>query len=606
MIQKKIVVCGSVDDGKSTLTGRIYFETGNISLDQIEKIKKISKKTKRTKESLDLTFFNDGLEDEVEQGITIDVSHKYLDYKNQRFIFHDSPGHNQYTRNVITAASECQIAIVLIDASKGILEQTKRHIQILDFLQIKNVIFALNKIDLIKYNHKNYLQILNELKEYIFEFKFSNPFFVPVSALQGINIVKKSSKKKWYNHKSILNILKDIKLKTIKAHNFFSVQTILKHRDKRIYYGNASGKILKNENILILPSQKNCKVTNVYTGNKNKKYFLKKNQTSLELSDHFDIGRGNIFTWKNTNLESGDYFNSKVVLTSKDSIYKGREYIIRIVDQEVPVIITKVKGVIDVHNHIKRKSMLNTNDFGIIEFQTRKPIIFSEKKKIDEFCRFIFIDNITNNVIAAGKINFKLRKSEKIFPVVSKVTKYLRSKIKKQQPFCIWLTGRSGSGKSTLANKIEEKLLARGFHTYILDGDNIRSGLNNDLGFKSDDRVENIRRIAEVSKLFIDSGLIVIVAAISPFARDRLFAKSLLSDKEFYEIHINTPLSICEKRDKKNLYKSSSKNKKFNNIGLKGVYEDPKHPFLKVSTEKEDSNDVADKILNQILNKQEE
>jgi len=603
MIQKKIVVCGSVDDGKSTLTGRIYFETGNITLDQIEKIKKISKKTKRTNESLDLTFFNDGLEDEVEQGITIDVSHKYLDYKSQRFIFHDSPGHNQYTRNVVTAASECQIAIVLIDVSKGILEQTKRHIQILDFLEIKNVIFALNKIDLIKYNYKNYLKILNKLKEYIFQFKFSNSFFVPVSALQGINVVKSSSKKKWYCHKSILNILKDIKLKKAKVDNFFSVQTILKHGNKRIYYGNVNGKISKNEKILLLPSRQECKVANIYNNNKNHKFFSGKNQISLELSGQFDIGRGNVFTWKNTKLELGDFFNANVILTSKDSICKGREYSIRITNQEAPIVITKVKGEIDIHNHVKKKSILGINDFGIVEFKTRKPIIFSEVKNIEEFSKFIIIDNITNNVIAAGKINFKLRRSEKIFPVINKITKSLRSKIKKQTPFCIWLTGRSASGKSTLANKIEERLLSRGFHTYILDGDNIRSGLNNDLGFKAEDRIENIRRIAEVSKLFIDAGLIIIVAAISPFARDRLFAKSLFLKKEFYEIHVDTPLSICIKRDKKNLYKSSNQNKKFNNIGLKGIYEDPKYPFLKVSTEKEDSTVIAEKILNQILDK---
>lgn len=606
MIQKKVVICGSVDDGKSTLTGRIYYDTKNLPKDQLKRVQLISKKKnqKGIGNNLDLTFFNDGLADEIEQGITIDVSHKFLNVAGERYIFHDSPGHNQYTRNVINAASECNIAIVLIDLTKGILDQTKTHIQILKFLGIKNIIFVLNKIDLIKYNKKTYNEVLKTLKKYLVSYPLEKFYFVPTSALIGTNVVFSAPKNKWYYSKSIFQILKQIKIKkNLNTIGYLSVQQVCRKNGKRFYKGQINGNLKKTDAITLLPLNKKIKILNIYNDFRKKDYLQNGAYASIELKGHYDISRGDILCWKKEeNILTGDHFNATLAVTSEEGIYAGREYFLRIHNQETSASVNKVKGLLDHENNLIKRSKLKANEIGQIEFSLNKSIFFSENNKISELSNFVIIDKFSNNIVAGGKINFKLRRSEKIFPVKSNIVKSTRSRIKKQVPICIWLTGRSGSGKTTIAQILEQKLLADGKHTYLLDGDNLRSGLNKDLGFAKADRIENVRRVSEVAKLFVDAGIIVIVSLISPFLRDREFAKKLFLKNEFFEIHVNTPLSVCIKRDPKKLYKESKKNLSLNNIGLGGIYEEPKKPFLRVNTEKNNARFQSDKILKKIFN----
>jgi len=600
---KKIVTCGSVDDGKSTLIGRIIFETNNILNDQKNKLKNLSTRYGTTGNKLDLALLLDGLQDEREQGITIDVAHRYINYKNHRLVFHDSPGHHQYTRNVVTAASNCDIAIVLIDSKKKVLEQTRRHSKILEFLNIKNIIFVINKIDLIKYNQKKFNEIKNELQSIISDNSIKK-YYIPSSALNGDNVVFKSKKTKWYKGKSILETIISIKYQKSKKDSFMSIQHIHRpNRQIRNFFGNLNGSFKKNQPIKILPSDNSTKIKNIFHNLKKEKK-LSNTYASLEIDKQVDVSKGDIITSvDNKSILSGNAFNADVVVTSNDKITPGREYLIRIHNKLTKVTVLKIKKSQNFLNKkSKAKNELDLNDIGEIEFSSNDLVAFSNSPKAPGLNHFILIDELTFGVVCAGKINFALRRSGNIFKTSGKINKEIRSKIKRQAPKCIWLTGLSGSGKSTIAQALETKLVQLNKHTYVLDGDNLRLGINKNLGFSAADRTENIRRVAELSKLMVDAGLIVIVAVISPFEKDRNFAKSLFSNKEFYQIYVNTPLKVCVKRDPKKLYKKSKSIKGFNKIGLTGGYEEPKNPFLKIDTSKEETLKSVNKIIKKIFN----
>ena len=600
---KKIVTCGSVDDGKSSLIGRIIFETKNILNDQELKLQNLSTRYGTTGKKLDFVLLLDGLQDEREQGITIDVAHRYINYKNQRLVFHDSPGHNQYTRNVVTAASGCEIAILLIDVKKGILEQTKRHLKILDFLKIKNIIFAINKIDLVKYNKNKFLELKKQLNNTHISSNKRNVFFIPVSALHGDNVVTKSKKMKWYNGKSVLDTI--TKLKEIKKNYkpYLAIQHVHRPNNKiRNYLGNLTGSFKKNQKIKILPGSEINSIKNLYSGFKKMSHVLNA-PVALDLKKQMDIVRGDIVTdLTNQDILIGNAFNAEVVVTSADKIIQGRQYLIRIHNKITKVTVTKVKSAFDFSsNQSVVKNELELNDIGEIEITCNEEMPFSTFDKIPELGRFILVDELTFNVVCAGKINFELRRSGNIYKTEGKISKEVRAKLKRQKPKCIWLTGLSGSGKSTLAQSLEKTLNARSKHTYILDGDNLRLGINKNLGFNASDRTENIRRIGEISKLMVDAGLIVIVAAISPFRKDRDFARSLFEKNEFYEVFVSTPLKVCIKRDPKKLYKKAKSIKHFSTIGLTGDYEKPLKPDLVIDTSKELISNSVKKIITKIF-----
>ena len=599
---KKIVTCGSVDDGKSTLIGRIIFETQNILNDQQIKLKKLSSRYGTTGSKLDYALLLDGLQDEREQGITIDVAHRYINYKNQRLVFHDSPGHYQYTSNVITASSNCNIAILLVDVKKGILDQTKRHLKILEFLNFKNIIFALNKIDLVKYDKKIFFKLKENLKKILYSTAKSN--FIPVSALNGDNVVSKSKKMKWYKGRSVLDTINSITINKKKISKpYLSVQHI--HRPNRLirnYLGDLRGSFKANQKIKILPSGNITNIGSIYSNFKKVKK-ISNSPVSLDFKKQFDVSKGDIILGiNNKEIYTGDAFNAEVVITSNEKVISGRQYLLRIHNKFTKITVTKIKTVYNFKNNSDIKTnLLRPNEIGQIEFRSNDTIPFSTFNQIDDIGRFILIDEVTSKIVCAGKINFALRRSGNIFKTVSKVTQINRAKLKSQKAKCIWLTGLSGSGKSTIAQYLEKELFLQSKHTYILDGDNLRLGVNKNLGFTAADRAENIRRIAEIAKIMVDAGLIVIVAAISPFRKDRHFAKSLFQKKEFYEIFVDTPLNICMKRDPKNLYKKIKIIKGFNKIGLTGSYEKPLDPSIKIDTSKETINSSVNKILKKVF-----
>jgi bifunctional enzyme CysN/CysC len=604
--QIKIITCGSVDDGKSTLVGRILAETNNVFSDQKDKLKIISKRYGTTKGSLDYALLMDGLQDEREQGITIDVAHKYINYKNKRLVFCDSPGHNQYTKNVVTAASNCDVGVVLVDSTKGILEQTSRHLAILDFVGIKHVIFAVNKIDKTKYNQKKFNELSINIKKLLKNYFFESKFIIPISALNNENIIKKTKKIYWYRGKNLLDQI--IAISSKEQHliiPYIAVQNVHRPDNKtRHYMGMARGSsIKKNSEIFVMPSKLKTKIKNIYFSNKKKNNLFNINYpVCIETSTDLDICRGDVIVLKDDTIETGNCFNALVIITSQDNLYSGRQYLIRIHNKETHITITKIKKRVDFENNNSQNSKeLLINDIGEIEFDSNDTIAFSSFDKIKELGAFIIVDTQNHNVVAAGKINFALRRSGNVFESELVINKKSRSNLIMQAPKCIWFTGISGSGKTTIGNALEKKLHLQQKLTYFLDADNIRLGINKDLGFSQNDRVENIRRIAEISKLMVDAGLIVIVATISPFENERNFARSLFAKGEFFEIFVNTPVNICKARDLKGLYKKAKVDKNMNTIGLGTNYEIPKKPELIISTEKEKIESITDKLIKSIF-----
>jgi bifunctional enzyme CysN/CysC len=606
-IQKKIVICGSVDDGKSSLIGRVLLETDNIFLDQKIKLKRISNRYGTRGKNLDLSLLMDGLQDEREQGITIDVAHKYINYKNQRLIFCDSPGHQQYTRNVLTAASSCDIGVVLIDIKKGILEQTLKHVYILDFVGIKKIIFTINKIDLVK-DKKKFYKIKSSLKELNKKFNFKSSIFIPTSATRGDNVVKKSKYLKWYKGNSLLEEIYKTKIEKEDSINesFLPIQYVNRvNQNTRHYLGNVFGGIFKKkDNIFVYPSNQKAKIKNIYHNSKKINKTLKSNFfCSIQLNKQLDVTRGEIIVKEKKNFYTGDAFQVQLVATSVEKIISGRQYLMRIHNALVKTNVVKIKNKINFGVNKKTSNVLEMNDIGICDLTLEKTIAFSEFKKNKILSSFILIDLVSNKTVAAGKIDFALNRSNNIHNTETIVTPNLRNKIKKQKPICIWFTGLSGSGKTTLAEALEKKLFNIGKHTFILDGDNLRKGINKDLGFNENDRVENVRRVAEISKLMFDAGLITIVSLISPFNREREFAKSLYKKDRFFEIFLNTPLNICKERDVKGLYKALRKNNRFNKIGLSHNYEKPKSPDLEIDTSKKSIDNCLKLILEKIISR---
>lgn len=600
----KILTCGSVDDGKSTFIGRLLKDTDSILLDQKESLKSLSKKFGTQGKEIDYALLVDGLESEREQGITIDVAYRYLNIGNTRYVLADSPGHEQYTRNVITAASNCDLAIVLVDIKKGLSQQTFRHIRILSLIGIKHLILAVNKMDLVQYNKSLFEEV--EKKFFLFTKKldFNSLKCFPVSALKGDNIFLKSKKLKWYKGPSIFNYIERLnilKKKEKNKNNFYlPVQLVQrKGQNTRLYFGNIySGLVRKNQTINLLPSKEFAKIKDIYFLDKKVKQASQDMAVAIELNKQIDVSRGDIISSTKSFINIADQFQAKIFITNNVNFSKGREYIIRIHNKETKIQILNVKNKIDIDNGNELAvNKLVRNDIGTIEFKSFEKIAYADFDDDKKISVFILIDPETYETIAAGTISFALRRSDNIFLQKTKVNKSDRAKLLNQKPICLWLTGLSGSGKTTIAVALEKRLSQLGKLTYILDGDNIRLGINKDLGFAEKDRIENIRRISEIAKLMVDSGLIVMVAAISPFAKDRVIARSLFKDKEFVEIFVNTPRIVCEKRDAKGLYKKYKQGLIKNFTGQDSIYENPKNPDLEFDTSKEKLEDIIDRII---------
>ena len=598
----RFITCGSVDDGKSTLIGRMLYESQMIFDDQVASLKNDSKKYGTQGENIDFALLVDGLSAEREQGITIDVAYRFFSSSKRKFIVADTPGHEQYTRNMATGASTAELAILLVDARNGILTQTKRHSFIVSLLGIKNIVLAINKMDLVNYDKNIYEKISSEYKLFSKKLNFKNIQSIPISALKGDNIHKKSKYMKWYNDKTLFDYLETTKTKIQSSDSFvLPVQSVNRpNLNFRGYSGTiAEGKIRKGDELISLPSNQKVKVKDIFVGERSLKTANLRQSITLTIDKEIDTSRGDILCSKNSTVDMADQFNMNVIWMSEDKGFTGRTYLAKIHNISTSIKIMNIKKIYDVNTlEFAAGNELKLNDVAEISVSFNKAVPFSTFKENKILGSLIIIDPINNQTIGMGMINFSLRRSQNIQLQNLTINKNLREKINGHKGQVLWMTGLSGSGKSTIANELEKILYSQGKKTYILDGDNIRHGLNKDLGFTDKDRVENIRRVAEVAKLMCDAGLIVITAFISPFRLEREMARSLFEKNDFKEIYISTPLKVAEKRDPKGLYKKARQGKIPNFTGIDSIYEKPTNPELEIDTSKVSLSKAVKKILN--------
>ena len=597
----RFITCGSVDDGKSTLIGRMLYESQMIFDDQVASLKKDSQKHGTQGEEIDFALLVDGLSAEREQGITIDVAYRFFSSSKRKFIVADTPGHEQYTRNMATGASTADLAILLVDARNGVMTQTKRHSFIVSLLGIKKVILAINKMDLVNYDQKTYQQIDQNYRSFAKNLNFEHIQSIPISALKGDNVYEKSKMMKWYSEKTLFSYLETVKVAAPKSSKFIlPVQRVNRpNLDFRGYSGTiASGNIKVGEEIRTVPSNQKAKVKEIFIGDKSIKSSSDRQSITLTLNKEIDISRGDIICKKDSIVESADQFNINMIWMSEENCFPGRSYIAKIHNNSSSIKILDIKKIYNVNTleHSPGKQ-LDLNDVAEVTVSLNKNVPFMSYQVNKNMGSMIIIDPISNQTIGVGMINFALRRARNIHLQSLSITKELREKMNGHKGQVLWLTGLSGSGKSTIANALEKQLYAEGKKTYVLDGDNIRHGLNKDLGFTDKDRVENIRRVAEVAKLMCDAGLIVITAFISPFRAEREMARSLFQSGEYKEIFISTPLKIAEQRDPKGLYKKARSGEIPNFTGINSPYEKPIKPELIIDTSKTSVAQSVKKIL---------
>ncbi|WP_022671137.1 sulfate adenylyltransferase subunit CysN [Hippea alviniae] len=623
----RFITCGSVDDGKSTLIGRLLYETKAVFKDQLMALK-AEAKYKRTEDEIDFSLLVDGLQAEREQGITIDVAYRYFSSEKRKFIIADTPGHEQYTRNTVTGASNADLAVILIDARNGVLTQTKRHSFIMVLLGIRHIVVAINKMDLVEYREEvfekiksDYVKIIEEIRERVSEVVGDSEKlnvdleFIPISALKGDNVVKKSSNMPWYKGKTLLEYLNSVKVQSsvFNTGQFrFPVQYVNRpNLDYRGYCGTIiSGEIKKGDEIAVLPSRIKTKVKAIVppayreAQSSDDGKFEQTDSARAPMAvtvlteDEVDISRGDLIVKPSEMPKLSDTVDVFIIWMGDEPLVVGKTYDIKKGTGYLSGYVDEIYFKININTLEKETdNRLNMNEIAYCR------VVFTNEIPFDSYWSnrytgsFIFIDRITNNTVGAGLI-VKGGQSKYISWHQHKVSKQDRSKIKGHKPCIIWFTGLSGSGKSTIANALEDTLNRKSYHTYLLDGDNIRHGLNKDLGFSDEDRKENIRRIAEVAKLFVDAGLIVITAFISPFKEEREFARSLVDKDEFVEVFVDTPLEVCEQRDPKGLYKKAREGKIKNFTGIDSLYEPPDAPEIHIRTERLTVQESVERIIN--------
>ncbi len=600
----RFATCGSVDDGKSTLIGRILYESQLIFDDQIDTLKKVSKINGTQGDQLDFALLVDGLASEREQGITIDVAYRFFSTDKRKFIVADSPGHEQYTRNMVTAASTSDAAIILIDARHGVLSQTRRHSIICSVLGIQNVVVAINKMDLVNYQQDVFDKIFQDYHKFASLLDFESVNIVPISALKGDNIIKPSNKMKWYKGLTLLGFLESIDSHSnLVNHPFrFPVQWINRpNSDFRGISGTVkSGKAQINQLIRILPSGETAKIKNIILYKEKLKLAEAGQAITVTLDKEIDVSRGDVIVAADDLCDVSDHFEVKLVWLDKNPGHISRSYWLKIGTNLVSAHITTIKYKININNFDKLSSTsLELNDLSVITIKTARPIPFEKFNKCPPLGAFILIDRMNNKTVAAGMIEFALRRASNIHFQNLEVNKASRRNLNGHSSGVFWFTGLSGSGKSTIAIALEKELHSQGLRTYLLDGDNIRHGLNNDLGFTDADRIENIRRIGEVAKLMVDAGIVVITAFISPFRAEREMVRNFFEDDEFIEIFVDTPLKVAELRDPKGLYKKARKGEIPNFTGISSPYEKPLKPDFRIETENTSVKVIVKNLLKQ-------
>ena len=602
----RFITCGSVDDGKSTLIGRMLYDSKLLFEDQLNTIEKDSKKWGTQGEEIDFALLVDGLAAEREQGITIDVAYRFFATDHRKFVVADTPGHEQYTRNMVTGASTADAAVILVDARQGVLTQTRRHSYIVSLLGIRHVALAINKMDLVDYSEDRFEEIRAEYAEFAEKIGIKEFTPIPVSALKGENIVAPSARMGWYHGPTLIGYLETVELDDTRMQQGpFRLPVQWVNRPDSSFRGFAglisSGVIHPGDRIRVQPSGKESTVARIVTYDGDLEQAVAGQSITLTLNDEIDISRGAMISGADSPAQVADQFEAKIVWMSEDALLPGRNYLMKIGTQTVTVSVTDIKYQVNVNTleHIAAKK-LELNEIAFCNLSLDRPIAFDAYVQNRDTGSFILIDRLNNNTVGAGMLDFALRRAHNIHLQHVDIDKAARATLKGQKPCVLWFTGLSGSGKSTVANLVEKKLHAMGHHTYLLDGDNVRHGLNRDLGFTEEDRVENIRRVAEVAKLMVDAGLIVLTAFISPYRAERQMARQLLQDGEFIEVFMDTPLEVAEARDPKGLYKKARRGELKNFTGIDSPYEAPEHPDLKLDTDVLDP-DAASAVVVDLL-----
>ena len=576
----RFITCGSVDDGKSTLIGRLLWDSKLIFEDQLATLQADSKRVGTQGGDIDYALLVDGLQAEREQGITIDVAYRFFSTDKRKFIVADTPGHEQYTRNMATGASTASLAIVMVDARKGVLTQTMRHSYLVSLLGITHVILAINKMDLVEYSQATYSTIKTSYEQFATNLNFQEVVCIPVSALRGDNIFHRSPHTDWFHGPTIMGHLETVDIQSDVSQKPFRMPVQWVNRpnlDFRGFSGTiASGQVRPGDIIVAPSSGKTSQVTRIVTYDGDLDSAETGQSVTLLLQDEIDISRGELLSAAQARPTTADQFEATIIWMHDGPLLPGRKYLLKAGTRTIPAQISELKYKVNVNTleHLASKT-LKLNEVGICNISLDHPISFDPYRDNRQTGSFILIDHYTNATIAAGVIDFALRRADNIHWQSVEIHKDARAALKGQKPFILWFTGLSGAGKSTVANMVEKKLHSLGRHTYLLDGDNVRHGLNRDLGFTDVDRVENIRRVGETAKLMVDAGLIVLVSFISPFRSEREMARMLVDEGEFLEVFIDTPLEICELRDVKGLYKKARAGQLKNFTGIDSPYERP-------------------------------
>ena len=602
----RFITCGSVDDGKSTLIGRLLYESKMIFEDQLTALEQDSKKVGTQGENIDFALLVDGLAAEREQGITIDVAYRFFATEHRKFIVADTPGHEQYTRNMATGASTADLAVLLIDARQGVLTQTKRHAFIASQLGVRYIVLAVNKMDLVDYSENVFNEIVEDFKAFAAQLDIPNLHAIPVSALVGDNIVDGSRFMPWYEGPSLLGYLEGVDVEAEETSLPFRMPVQWVNRpdlDFRGYAGRIAGGIIRpGDDIRVLPSGKQSKIARIVTMDSDLDEAVSGQSVTLTLTDEIDISRGDVIATSETPPEISDQFDTTIIWLSEEPMLPGRSYRMKTSSRLVSATVNAPKHKTDVNTLQKLPAKtLQLNEIGNCTLAVDRPIAFDSYAENRQTGSFILIDRMTNNTVGMGMINFPLRRAANIHWQNLDINKAANAEQKGQNPAVLWFTGLSGSGKSTIANEVQRRLYATGRHSFILDGDNVRHGLNRDLGFTDADRVENIRRVAEVSKLMVEAGLITLVSFISPFRAERELARNLMEEGEFIEIFVNTPLSVAETRDPKGLYKKARAGNLKNFTGIDSPYEAPENPEIEINTAEMSVEDAAERVINGLI-----
>jgi bifunctional enzyme CysN/CysC len=599
----RFITCGSVDDGKSTLIGRMLYDSKLLFEDQLASIEKDSKRWGTQGDEIDFALLVDGLAAEREQGITIDVAYRFFATEHRKFIVADTPGHEQYTRNMVTGASTADAAVILVDARQGVLTQTRRHSYLVALLGIRHVALAINKMDLVDYSRERYEKIVGDYREFAGRIGLHEFTPIPVSALRGENIVQPSAAMGWHHGPTLVGYLETVELDEIRMQQLpFRMPVQWVNRPDSSFRGFtglvSSGVIRPGDRIRVQPSGKESAVARIVTYEGDLEQAVAGQSVTLTLADEIDISRGAMISGVDSPAQVADQFEAKIVWMAEEPLLPGRNYLMKIGTQTVTASVTDIKYQVNVNSleHIAARR-LELNEIAFCNLSLDRPVAFDPYLENRDTGSFILIDRLSNNTVGAGMLDFALRRAHNIHLQHVDIDKAARAGLKAQDPCVLWFTGLSGSGKSTVANLVEKKLHALGRHTYLLDGDNVRHGLNRDLGFTEEDRVENIRRVAEVAKLMVDAGLIVLTAFISPYRAERRMARQLFREGEFVEVFMDTPLEVAEQRDPKGLYKKARRGELKNFTGIDAPYEAPEAAEYTISTAEMTPEEAADALI---------